>query len=83
MKKVWLLASLAAAVLSGCGGGGSDPPPPVTQVIPSTVNTSVAEFIVYLKQLVVTPVAVADTLEPIDTTGVVPAKSDTTEPDSV
>lgn len=84
MKK--LLSITAAGALAvglvACGGGGDDSPaaPPVTTSVPASASVSVTNFIAYLQQLVV---ASADTLEPVDVSGVTPPTSDTDSPVSV
>jgi ABC-type glycerol-3-phosphate transport system substrate-binding protein len=82
MKKTLLAALLAAAVLAACGGGGYDnpPPPPATSEVPASASQSPAGFIAYLQLLVA---SVADMLEPVDTSGVVPPADDTGEPTKV
>jgi hypothetical protein len=41
MKRLLLVASVAAALISACGGGGSPGSPPVDTQTPSTANTTV------------------------------------------
>ena len=78
MKKT-LLASLVAASLLGACGGGDDapPPPPATSEVPASASQSPAGFIAYLQLLVA---SVADLLEPVDTSAVVPPADDVGEP---
>lgn len=76
-SRIALAATLVAASLVGACGG--DPArPAVTEQVPASASESVDGFIAYLKELVV---ASADTLEPVDTTGVTPPVDDTREPD--
>lgn len=80
-KALVLCAALSLPVLlTACGGGGDDSPPPPTEQVPTSVNTSVGSFIDYLKALIA---SAADTLEPVDTSGVTPATDDTAEPTQV
>jgi hypothetical protein len=80
-KPLAVAALCAAALLSGCGGGGDDnSTPPATQQVPATVNMSVAAFIDYLTTLIA---SAADTLEPVDVSGITPATDDTIEPSPV
>jgi len=81
MKKTLLAALIAAAMLGACGGGDdAPPPPPVTSEVPASASQSPAGFIAYLQQLVA---SMADLLEPVDTTGVVPPADDVGEPTKV
>ncbi len=66
-----------AALVSACGGDGNDDQPSVTQAVPASASQNVAGFIAYLQELVV---ASADTLEPVDTSGVTAPVDDTGEP---
>lgn len=66
----------AAALLSACGGDNDDQPS-VTQAVPASASQNTASFIAYLQALVV---ASADTLEPVDTSGVTAPTDDTGEP---
>jgi hypothetical protein len=78
MKKTWILAlGLGAFALAGCGGGGDDDPPAVTAAVPPGATTSAANFVSYLKALVAAP---ADTLEPVDVSGITPPTDDSGEP---
>ncbi len=80
-KPLAAAALCAAALLSGCGGGGDDnSSPPVTQQVPASVNMSVAAFVDYLTALIA---SAADTLEPVDVSGITPATDDTIEPSPV
>ena len=81
MKKT-LLASLVAASLLGACGGGDDapPPPPATSEVPASASQSPAGFIAYLQALVA---SMADLLEPVDTSAIVPPADDTGEPTKV
>lgn len=79
MKKTLLAALLAAAVLGACGGG-DDAPPPATSQVPASASQSPAGFIAYLQLLVA---SMADMLEPVDTSAVVPPADDTGEPTKV
>jgi hypothetical protein len=78
-KAVLLLIVGAAVLLAACGGGDDNPPPPTEQV-PASASASTGGFIAYLKALVV---AMADTLEPVDTSAVTPQTDDTIEPTPV
>ena len=82
MKKTLLAAFLAASVLGACGGGDDDapPPPPATSEVPASASQSPAGFIAYLQLLVA---SMADLLEPVDTSAVVPPADDVGEPTKV
>ena len=80
MKKSLLAALLAASVLGACGGGDDAPPPPATSEVPASASQSPAGFIAYLQELVA---SMADLLEPVDTSAVVPPADDTGEPTKV
>ena len=81
MKKTLLAALLAGAVLGACGGGDdAPPPPPATSEVPASASQSPAGFIAYLQLLVA---SVADLLEPVDTSAVVPPADDVGEPTKV
>ena len=82
MKKTVLAVLFAASLLGACGGGGDDapPPPPATAEVPASASQSPAGFISYLQQLVA---SMADLLEPVDTSAVVPPADDTAEPTPV
>ena len=81
MKKT-LLASLVAASLMGACGGGDDAPPqaPATSEVPASASQSPGGFIAYLQLLVA---SMADLLEPVDTSAVVPPADDVGEPTKV
>ena len=76
MKKLAALTLSLAAVLAGCGGGGNDPPPPTVEV-PASASASIDGFIAYLQALVG---SMADTLEPVDVSGVTPPTDETSPP---
>jgi len=82
MKKTLLAALLAASMLGACGGGDDDapPPPPATSEVPASASQSPAGFIAYLQSLVA---SMADLLEPVDTSAVVPPADDVGEPTKV
>ena len=82
MKKTLLVALLAASVLGACGGGDDapPPPPPATSEVPASASQSPAGFIAYLQSLVA---SMADLLEPVDTSAVVPPADDVGEPTKV
>jgi ABC-type glycerol-3-phosphate transport system substrate-binding protein len=81
MKKTLLAALLAASVLAACGGSDNPPaPPPATSEVPASASQSPAGFIAYLQELVA---SMADLLEPVDTSAVVPPADDTAEPTKV
>ena len=82
MKKTLLASLLAASVLGACGGGDDDapPPPPATSEVPASASQSPAGFIAYLQSLVA---SMADLLEPVDTSAVVPPADDVGEPTKV
>jgi len=81
MKKTLLAALLAGSVLAACGGGDdAPPPPPATSEVPASASQSPAGFIAYLQLLVA---SVADLLEPVDTSAVVPPADDVGEPTKV
>jgi hypothetical protein len=73
-------AALAVAALVSACGGNSDSTPAATSEVPASASASVDGFIAYLKRLVVSS---ADTLEPVDTSMVMPPKDDTAEPQVV
>ena len=78
MKKTLLAALLAGSVLGACGGGDdAPPPPPATSEVPASASQSPAGFIAYLQLLVA---SVADLLEPVHTSAVVPPADDVGEP---
>ena len=78
MKKTLLAALLAASALGACGGGDDDaPPPPATSEVPASASQSPSGFIAYLQLLVA---SMADALEPVDTSAVVPPADDVGEP---
>ena len=79
MKKLAVLVLGAAAALAGCGGG-DDTPPPVTSQVPASASASIGGFIDYLKELVASS---ADTLEPVDVSGVTPPTDEISEPQVV
>jgi len=82
MTKTLFAALLAASVLVACGGGSDDasPPPPATSQVPASASQSPAGFIAYLQLLVA---SMADLLEPVDTSAVVPPADDVGEPTKV
>jgi len=80
MKKTLLAALVAATVLAACGGGDDNPPPPATAQVPASASQSVDGFIGYLRELVA---SMADLLEPVDTSAVVPPADDAGEPAQV
>jgi len=81
MKKTLVASLLAASVLGACGGGDDAPaPPPATSEVPASASQSPAGFIAYLQLLVA---SMADLLEPVDTSAVVPPADDTGEPTKV
>jgi hypothetical protein len=82
MKKTLLASLLAASVLGACGGGDDapPPPPPATSEVPASASQSPAGFIAYLQSLVA---SMADLLEPVDTSAVVPPADDVGEPTKV
>ena len=83
MTKTLLAALVAASVLVACGGGGDDaspPPPPATSEVPASASQSPGGFIAYLQLLVA---SMADLLEPVDTSAVVPPADDVGEPTKV
>lgn len=79
MKKLAGLVFCAAAALAGCGGG-DDTPPPATSQVPASASASISGFISYLKELVASS---ADTLEPVDVSGVTPQTDETSDPQVV
>ena len=82
MKKTLLASLLAASVLGACGGGDDapPPPPPATSEVPASASQSPGGFIAYLQLLVA---SMADLLEPVDTSAVVPPADDVGEPTKV
>jgi len=79
MKKTLLASLVAATVLAACGGS-DDAPPPATSQVPASASQSVDGFIGYLRLLVA---SMADPLEPVDTSAVVPPTDDAAEPQTV
>lgn len=75
IHKSLLAVVCSTALLAACGGfsGG----PSVTSEVPASASASIAGFIDYLKELVVTP---AETLEPVDVSSVTPPRDDTSSP---
>ena len=81
MKKTLLASLVAASLLAACGGGDDSPPPsPATSEVPASASQSPAGFIAYLQLLVA---SMADLLEPVDTSAVVPPADDVGEPAKV
>ena len=82
MKKTLLASLLVASLLGACGGGDDDAPatPPATSEVPASASQSPDGFIAYLQLLVA---SMADLLEPVDTSAVVPPADDTGEPTKV
>jgi hypothetical protein len=80
MNKALLAALVAASLLGACGGGDDAPPPPATSEVPASASQTPAGFIAYLQALVA---SMADLLEPVDTSAVVPPADDTGEPTKV
>ncbi|MDQ6638692.1 MAG: hypothetical protein M3Z15_03385 [Pseudomonadota bacterium] len=82
MKKTLLASLLAAAVLGACGGGDDNTPatPAATAEVPASASQSAGGFIAYLQLLVA---SMADMLEPVDTSAVVPPADDSAEPTKV
>ena len=81
MRKTLLAALVAAAIVAACGGGGGDAAAPAaTAQVPASASQSVDGFIAYLRDLVA---SMADLLEPVDTSAVVPPTDDTAEPQTV
>ncbi len=77
---IWSLCVALATplLLSACGGDdNSDSTPPATTQVPASASQSIAGFIGYLQELVVSS---ADTLEPVDTSMVTPPTDETSEP---
>ena len=85
MKIKTSLAAIAAVALVTACGGGDDfvSNPPATSEVPASASASIDGFIAYLKALVATPVAMADTLEPVDTSMVTPPTDEISEPQTV
>ncbi len=78
------LAVIAVATLAvACGGSDFVSSPPATSQVPASASQTIDGFIAYLKALVATPTATADTLEPVDTSMVTPPTDETSEPQSV
>jgi hypothetical protein len=77
---VWgMCVALAAPLLISACGSDDDVavPPPATTQVPPSASQSVAGFIAYLQELVV---STADTLEPVDTSMVTAPTDETSEP---
>jgi hypothetical protein len=85
MKTRTSLAAIAVAVIVAACGGGSDfvNAPPATSQVPASASASIDGFIAYLEELVATPVASADMLEPVDTSMVTGPTDETSEPQKV
>jgi ABC-type glycerol-3-phosphate transport system substrate-binding protein len=79
MKKTLLAALVAASVLAACGGS-DDGPPPATSQVPASASQTPGGFVAYLQRLVA---SMADALEPVDTSAVVPPADDSGEPSRV
>ena len=82
MKQHLRKAALAAVTalglaLAACGGNNNDTPP-VTSQVPDSASQSIAGFIAYLKELVVSS---ADMFEPVDVSTVTAPADETSEPD--
>ena len=73
MKKSLILALCASAVLAACGGGDDNDTPAATAQVPASASATSAGLIDYLKLLVASS---ADTLEPVDVSGVTPPADD-------
>jgi hypothetical protein len=73
---------LAASVLGACGGGDDDAATATAGdlEVPASASQSPAGFIAYLQLLVA---SMADLLEPVDTSAVVPPADDVGEPTKV
>ena len=76
MKKTLLASLCVAGALAACGGGGDNTPPATAQV-PTSASDSTDGFVSYLKALVA---ADAETLPPVDVSGVAPPADDTSPP---
>ncbi len=83
MRTKAILAAAAAAALVAACGGSDFVNIPATSMVPASASQSIDGFIAYLKALVATPVATADTLEPVDTSMVTPPTDETSEPQPV
>ena len=78
MKKTLLASLCVAGALAACGGGGGgDNTPPATAQVPTSASDSTDGFVSYLKALVA---ADAETLPPVDVSGVAPPADDTSPP---
>jgi len=80
MKKALLASLWIAGALTACGGGGGDDTPPPTSQVPASAKDSTDGFVSYLKALVA---ADAETLPPVDVSGVAPPADDTSSPTPV
>ena len=74
------LAGLAAMALVSACGGDDFRSAPATSEVPDSASQSIDGFIAYLRELVV---ASAETLEPVDTSGVTGPTDETSEPQTV
>ncbi len=82
MKTSYVAALAVAVVVAACGGGGDSgtPVPPATSQVPPSASISADGLVAYLKDLVA---SAADTLEPVDTSGVIAQTDDVNDPQKV
>ena len=72
------MALAVPLLISACGGdNNSESTPPATTQVPASASQSIAGFIGYLQDLVVSS---ADTLEPVDASMVTAPTDETSEP---
>ncbi len=80
MKKALLASLVCRRRRSTACGGGSDDAPPATSQVPASASESTDGFVSYLKALVASD---AETLPPVDVSGVAPPADDTSPPTPV
>jgi len=80
MKRTFLVALMAAAVVGACGGNDFIAPPPATSQVPASASQSIDGFISFLKELVA---SAADMLEPVDSSTLMAPSDETSEAQTV
>jgi hypothetical protein len=81
IRRITLASALATGLALGACGGGDDnvAAPAATDAVPDSASQSIAGFVSYLKELVMSS---ADLLEPVDVSTVTPPVDETSEPDT-